>query len=138
MKKKISLVILFFSLIPFVSSAANKCADAGAPGTLGACISQVYIWSIGAAGILALLMIVFGGYVTLTAAGNAERASRGRGYIWSSLIGLFLLLGAYLLLNTINPDLTNFNFDSFDKTFNATQATQPNSSTTNTTPLPGK
>jgi hypothetical protein len=29
----------------------------------------------------------------------------------SSVTGLVLLLGAYFLLNTINPDLTNFNID---------------------------
>jgi hypothetical protein len=63
---------------------------------------------LGLAAILALLMIVVGGYITMTSAGNAARASMGKGYITSSIIGLVLLFGAYLLLNTINPDLVNF------------------------------
>ncbi|MBX4204881.1 MAG: hypothetical protein KW788_01675 [Candidatus Doudnabacteria bacterium] len=77
-------------------------------GSLSIAVNQIYIWSLALGALLALLMIVVGGYITLTAAGNAERASRGKTYITSSLIGLALLFGAYLLLNTINPDLVNF------------------------------
>ncbi len=71
-------------------------------------ISKIYIWSLGVAGLLALLMSVIGAYSYMTAAGNAERASKGTEMIWASIIGLALLFGAYLLLNTINPELVNF------------------------------
>jgi len=108
MRKKITMATFVFLILPAFTLAANKCTG---DAKIGECVSQVYIWSLGAAGILALLMIVIGGYVTMTAAGNAERATRGKSYITSSLIGLALLIGAYLLLNTINPDLTNFNLD---------------------------
>jgi hypothetical protein len=77
-------------------------------GGLGIYVNQIYIWSLSVAAILALLMIVFGGYITLTSAGNAERASRGKSFILSSLIGLVLLFGSYILLRTINPDLVDF------------------------------
>jgi hypothetical protein len=129
MRKKIGLTIIVSALFPIIAFAANACSNATTSGTLGPCISQVYIWSMGAAGILALLMIVVGGYITLTAAGNAERSSRGKSYIFSSLLGLALLFGAFLLLNTINPDLTNFNLDSINQL-----NTTPTSSTTTTPP----
>ena len=79
---------------------------------LGACVSQIYVWALGAAGILALLMMVFGGYKVMTAAGNAKASTDGKSYIWSSIIGLVILLGAYVLLNTINPDLVNFKINT--------------------------
>jgi hypothetical protein len=53
-------------------------------------------------------MMVIGGYSYMTASGNAEQSGKGVEMIWSSMIGLALLFGAYLLLNTINPDLVNF------------------------------
>jgi hypothetical protein len=59
-------------------------------------ISQIYLWSLGAAGLLAALMIVLGGYYVMTAG------------------GLVLLLASYLILSTINPDLTTFDFDSIN------------------------
>lgn len=112
MKKKIAIIalILVFPLITFAQTpATNGCTDAS--NSLGKCVNQIYVWSLGIAALLALFMIVIGGYITLTSAGNAQRASAGKSYITSSIIGLVLLFGAYLLLNTINPDLVNFNFD---------------------------
>jgi hypothetical protein len=77
-------------------------------GPVSIYVNQIYIWSLAVAALLALFMIVVGGYITLTARGNAAQASKGKTYITSSLIGLILLFGAYILLNTINPDLVNF------------------------------
>jgi hypothetical protein len=111
MKNKIVLVTIFSLAFPVIVLAATQNPCVNATPDLGRCVGQVYIWAMGAAAVLALFMIVFGGYMTMTAAGNAERASRGRSFITSSLLGLLLLFGAYLLLNQINPDLTNFNFD---------------------------
>jgi hypothetical protein len=59
-------------------------------------------------------MIVFGGYKVMSAGGNASRARDGKSYIYSSLVGLVLLLASYLILNTINTDLTDFTTPSFD------------------------
>ncbi len=93
---------------PSACSASGFAANNNQLSTFPRCISQIYIWSLGIAGLLALLMTVVGGYSYMTAAGNAERAQKGTEMIWGSIIGLALLFGAYLLLNTINPDLVNF------------------------------
>jgi hypothetical protein len=117
--KKFAIVVVIAIILPTIALAApasNGCTDAGTTNNLGRCVNQIYIWSLAAAAILALFMIVIGGYITMTAAGNAERASRGKNYIQSSLIGLVLLIGAYVLLNTINPDLVNFNPTTFSDT----------------------
>ncbi len=83
--------------------------DAVKPETIGQAISQIYMWALGAAAVLAVLMIILGGYYVMTSSGNAAQATKGKEYIYSSLIGLALLLASYLILSTINPDLTNFN-----------------------------
>ncbi|MBX4205204.1 MAG: hypothetical protein KW788_03420 [Candidatus Doudnabacteria bacterium] len=122
--KKFILIVLFVLITPAIAFAQTPTVAAnGCSGdSVTRCVNQIYIWSMAAAALLALLMIVVGGYITLTAAGNAERASRGKSYITSSLTGLALLFGAYLLLRTINPDLVDFsnncvnNLDSCTKT----------------------
>ena len=112
MKKTIVIITLILLIAPWFAQAqaVNPCSIAGgvAPNSLPRCINQIYIWSLGVGSLLALLMIIIGGYYYMTAAGNAERSSKGTEMIWSSVIGLALLFGAYLLLNTINPDLVNF------------------------------
>ena len=121
MMKKIFVALFIFSLLAaplFYAQAVNPCTkeaikpnDAGS--ALPQCINQIYIWSLGIGALLALLMTIIGGYTYMTAAGNAEQASTGVSYIWGAVIGLALLFTAYLLLNTINPDLVNFNFESY-------------------------
>jgi hypothetical protein len=105
-----SLIILMLPIFAFAqSSSAGGCGYVnGNPPNLGACVNQIYIWALAAAGMIAVVMIVVGGYITLTAAGNGQRAALGKSYITSSVIGLVLLFGAYILLRTINPDLVDF------------------------------
>ena len=80
--------------------------------TLPKLINQLYVWGLGISVLLALLMMVLGGYYIMTAAGNAEQATKGKEFITSALIGVVIIFTAYLLLNEINPDLVNFNLNS--------------------------
>src|ERR1700722_5937132 len=72
----------------------------------GGWIAGIYKFALIASGILAFGAIVYGGFMYATSAGDAHRQSEGREWIWSALIGLLLLAGAYIILNTINPNLT--------------------------------
>jgi hypothetical protein len=104
----LSFFLVVILLTPFVVGAqSNPCTDPQA-GNIGECVTQVYLWSLGLSGLLAVAMAVFGGYLVMMARGNGQQASKGKSFIYSSLIGIVLLMAAYLLLNTINPDLTNF------------------------------
>ncbi|MEK9151772.1 MAG: pilin, partial [Patescibacteria group bacterium] len=82
----------------------------GAKGSvvdLGDYISSVYRYAVSVAGVIAAVMMMVGGFQYLTAGGDASRVTQGKERIVDSLVGLFLALAAYLILNTINPDLVN-------------------------------
>lgn len=106
--KFIACLLLLALALPQIAFGANPCADQSARPSLGKCVNQIYLWALGLSGILAVLMMVLGGYLVMTAGGNAQQSSKGKEYIMSSIVGLGLLFGAYLILNTINPDLVNF------------------------------
>ena len=57
-------------------------------------------------GILALFMLIIGAYQYLIAAGSGNVAD-AKDTILSALLGLILGLCAWIILNTINPDLVN-------------------------------
>jgi hypothetical protein len=59
-------------------------------------------------GILALFMLIIGAYQYLMAVGSGN-ASDAKDTITSALLGLILGLTAWIILNTINPDLVNMN-----------------------------
>lgn len=69
-------------------------------------IQALYLFFIPACGVLAAVMIFFGGYRWITAAGNATRISEAKETVLSAVFGLVLALTSYVLLNTINPNIT--------------------------------
>ncbi len=75
---------------------------------IGEYISAVYKYAVGIVGILATVVMMFGGVLWITAGGNQERISNAKSWITASLTGLVLVLCSYLILNTVNPDLTRF------------------------------
>jgi hypothetical protein len=82
----------------FLAQVAN-------PNPIGI-INQFYQFALLISGLLAFGAIVYGGIKYILAAGNPSGQTEGREWIKSALLGLLLLLGAYLVLNTINPNLT--------------------------------
>ena len=75
---------------------------------IGEYISAVYKYAVGIVGILATVVMMFGGVLWITAGGNQERISNAKSWITASLTGLVLVLCSYLILSTVNPDLTRF------------------------------
>ncbi len=73
--------------------------------TLGEWVAAAYAFFSGAIGILAAVMVLWGGFRWLTAAGNSSRVDAAKETIYSAIIALVLTLGAFVLLNTINPEL---------------------------------
>lgn len=75
---------------------------------VGQYIAGIYTWAVGIAGLIAVVLIITGGFVYLTSGGNAQRTQDAKDRISSALFGLLLLLASYVLLYTINPDLVKF------------------------------
>lgn len=69
--------------------------------------SNAFDISIGLAALLAVLMIVVGGiqYTVTAVSESAKKDAKDR--IWGALWGLLIVLSAWLILNTINPDLVS-------------------------------
>lgn len=69
---------------------------------------------LGICGVLAVIMIVMGGvqYMTSELVSSKEE---GKKSITNAIFGLILALAAYLILNTINPDLLNICLNNLPK-----------------------
>lgn len=69
-------------------------------------IVAVYQYGIGLAAVLAVIMIMIGGFLWLTSAGNSSMVGRAKEFITSAIVGLLLALFSYIILYSINPSLT--------------------------------
>jgi type IV secretory pathway VirB2 component (pilin) len=83
----------------------------GQNSNLGIYLNLMIKLFIGICAVLAVIMIVMGGiqYMTSELPGNKEA---GKERIMHAIFGLLLALGAWTLLNTINPDLLNTDLKS--------------------------
>lgn len=68
-----------------------------------------FIVNIITAGIVAIgvISIVFAGFLYMTDRGSSDNVSKAKTLIFSALLGIVLALAAWLILNTINPQITN-------------------------------
>jgi hypothetical protein len=104
--------ILFFGFNKIVLAADSlsytpmeEIPGFGRPQSLPAYIKAVYQFGLWGIGISALLMIMIGGYMYLTSAGNNASMERAKKIIWDAIAGIVLAMVSYLLLYIINPDL---------------------------------
>lgn len=70
-------------------------------------IARLYQFALMLSGMLAFGMIIFGAVQYTVSAGNTAQQSDARDRITQALWGVALLLGAYLILYTIDPKLTS-------------------------------
>ncbi len=71
-------------------------------------VGAFYVYFIGVVGILAVVMMMWGGYHYVTALGNPAKMQQGKETINNALIGLVLALTSFILLRTVNPALADF------------------------------
>lgn len=69
-------------------------------------IANVIKAALGFLGIAALVVFLVGGNIWLTSAGNAEKVKQGtQAMVWA-VIGLFVIFGAYAIINLVLSGLT--------------------------------
>lgn len=116
MKKVTSAILLsfLFPLLTFAQVAYQPLIsipginDKAGGGTFSDYIGFLYGLSIAIAALLAVIKIIVAGVkymlsASVGAKGNAKSEIQG------ALLGLLLILGAYIILNTLNPNLTKGN-----------------------------
>ncbi|MDF1497604.1 MAG: pilin [Patescibacteria group bacterium] len=74
---------------------------------LGQYIQALYKFLLGVALIASAIMIIVGGYKYIIAATGAKVES-GKQMIIDALMGMVIVLGAYVILSNVNPNLTQF------------------------------
>lgn len=110
----IIICIIFAASVPLVAFAQTK-ISLSIPGSNiittstqpGYIISNFYQFALLIGGLLAFGAVVYGGVKYVTSGGNPSSQGEAKEWIQSALLGLLLLVCAYLILATINPNLVH-------------------------------
>jgi len=69
-------------------------------------IKALYDYGLMIGGILAAVVLMGGGVLWLISAGNDSKIMQAKELITGSIVGLIILFGSWVILDTINPNLT--------------------------------
>jgi lysophospholipase L1-like esterase len=103
------------------SATCDPSDDSPTPITLGVSIGGVrevsglpqyintaYRYLVSIILVIAIVMVVYGGFLYLTGSAGIGSIQRGKQIIRDALIGMVIVLAAYAILQTINPNTTRF------------------------------
>lgn len=76
-------------------------------------IGIIYNFLISIVGLVAAVVMIVGGFQYLTSAGDSSRIGAAKSRMANAFIGMVLALGAYTILNTINPALLRLKLPDF-------------------------
>lgn len=91
-----------------VSGTNNAAAFNSNNRVLYDCINQLYKFAIIVAVVIGVFFIVIGGYIYMSAEGNQESVTKAKDILFTTIVSLIILLGGYVLLKQLNPDLIQF------------------------------
>ena len=89
-------------------SALDKLSTAALPSLtpdLATQVNKIVAYSMGIGGLVAFLLIVFGGFQIILSGGNPERVKAGKEMITSAIAGLFLIVFSIIILKLIGYDI---------------------------------
>jgi predicted PurR-regulated permease PerM len=112
-KKSVAITLVVFISLFIVGgsvfAATPTIPTEGLP-SFGELVAWIFTWSLNILGIVVFVMIFYAGFQWFTAAGNTAKVNEARGQITNAITGAIILLAAYIILYTINPDLVKGTF----------------------------
>ncbi|MHA1739915.1 MAG: hypothetical protein ACTSWD_15095, partial [Candidatus Heimdallarchaeota archaeon] len=78
-------------------------------------VLYIFNFAFLAAGVLAFILLIYGGFRYITSAGNPTIMKDAKDQIVSVIIGIAVLLGSYLVLTEINPGFQNIHVEKLEK-----------------------
>jgi hypothetical protein len=108
--------------IPFLESWNPSGSFSGSADQV---FNALFTFSITVGAMLAVLMFIIGGLQMIVARDNPTAISKGKTRMKNAILGLLMLLSTFIILNTINPQLTELKFLDQKSGLDALQAPPP-------------
>jgi len=107
--KKISALLATVLLVVFAAAGPAQAVALSSPignPSIPTLIGRVIGAALGVAGVAALLMFIYGGYLWLISGGNPETIKKGKGTLVWAVIGLVVIFTAFVAVNFVIQVLT--------------------------------
>lgn len=101
------LVVMFAMVVaPIAASAVTLDSGLSATLDLGTAdleetVIKIIQWALGFLGLVAVILILYGGFVWMTAAGNEDKVSQAKKIISAAVVGLIIVLLAWAIVSFV-------------------------------------
>lgn len=79
-------------------------------------IKYVFYFALAISGIIALISLIWAGFIYLTSAGSVEKMTDAKSRMGAAFLGLVILFGSWMILYTINPQFTELKIKELNPT----------------------
>lgn len=98
--------------LPAIASAAVTIENVGGSLGLGSAdlkqtVLNIITFVLGLLGLIAVIMILYGGFIWLTAGGNEDKVSSAKRIISSAIVGLVVILISWAIVNFVVRSTVN-------------------------------
>jgi hypothetical protein len=91
-----------FAQADFGQTSPDRIAAAtGGTGDFKSLLLSIINYFLGFLGVLAVLMVVYGGVLYIIASGDPQKADKGKKIIMYAIIGIVIILLSFALINTV-------------------------------------
>jgi vacuolar-type H+-ATPase subunit I/STV1 len=113
----LAIIVLLLSSWPALSQEPLELQYPSVPGAQAPTTTDtpianyakyVFVFIISISGIIGLFILIYGGFVYFTSAGDPSKTNEAKAYIKSAILGMIILLLSYLIAKTINPQILNW------------------------------
>ena len=91
---KLKKVVPFGLIIPTI----NVLQSSASPSVIA---TRILNWIVWIAGAFAIIYLIYGGIIYLTSAGNEEKTKAGKSALISAIIGLIIIVLAYVIISWV-------------------------------------
>lgn len=77
--------------------------------TVNGLIKTVISWLLGIAFAVAVLFLIVGGFLYITAGGNEEQVEKGKSTVINAIIGIVIIVLSYVIISVISQFVANPN-----------------------------
>jgi type IV secretion system pilin len=70
-------------------------------------VAKIIDWALYISGAIAVIYVIYGGYRYLMSGGNEETATKARQTVYNALIGLIIIVLAYVIVNAVANLITS-------------------------------
>ncbi len=107
----IPMFALAVVVVPMVAHAqlintfVNNCpADTGvrcSEGSIASIFRLIINWALAIAFIAAVVVLIYGGFLYITSAGNTDQATKGKTAIMNALVGVVIIVLSYIIVQIV-------------------------------------